>query len=122
MRQSSWPGVHSLSVMPGRGDEALLRADVPGIHVLALFPQERRGWAGRNPALNEAGKARATSAKTRFALIPGHDGERIARDIGTKQSLLASPGHDGEAIKPPELAPASPDRSMSGRVRFRARP
>ena len=27
--------VASLAVMPGRGDEALLRADVPGIHVLA---------------------------------------------------------------------------------------
>src|SRR3954447_2810875 len=30
-----------LSVMPGRGDEALLRPDVPGIHVLVLSRQGR---------------------------------------------------------------------------------
>src|SRR5437763_10821714 len=36
--------------------------------------------------------AGTSSAKTRFALIPGHD-EKYARDIGAKQSFVASPGH-----------------------------
>jgi hypothetical protein len=26
---------------------------VPGIHVLAAFKQERRGWPGRSPAMTE---------------------------------------------------------------------
>src|SRR4051795_8999459 len=53
-----------LSVMPGRGDEALLRADVPGIHVLALFPQERRGWPGQawtSPAMTRSGMGMPSS-------------------------------------------------------------
>jgi hypothetical protein len=33
----------------------------PRIHVLAAVTQERRGWPG------------PSSAKTRFALLPGHD-------------------------------------------------
>ena len=40
-----------------------------------------------------------SSAKTRFALIPGHDGES-GRDIGAKQSFVVSPGHDAERDKP----------------------
>jgi len=38
-------------VMPGRGDEALLRADVPGIHVLLPRAKSRRGCPGRSPAM-----------------------------------------------------------------------
>src|SRR3954467_3877183 len=34
-REEATRRVASLGVVPGRGDEALLRADVPGIHVLA---------------------------------------------------------------------------------------
>src|SRR5438270_7059150 len=33
--------------MPGRGDEALLRADVPGIHVLLSGGLKGRGWPGQ---------------------------------------------------------------------------
>jgi hypothetical protein len=29
------------------------RRRVPGIHVLAAFKQERRGWPGRSPAMTE---------------------------------------------------------------------
>src|SRR5205085_7337344 len=64
-----------LSSFTGRGDEAMLRADVPvihvltlsvmpglvpGIHVLTLSPQEGRGWPGHRresprPAMTERG-------------------------------------------------------------------
>src|SRR5438874_12805529 len=64
---------HPLVVITGRGDEAMLRADVPvihvltlsvmpglvpGIHVLTLSPQEGRGWPGHRrewprPAMTE---------------------------------------------------------------------
>src|SRR5690348_10078849 len=33
--------------MPGQKREARLRADVPGIHVLRICPQARRGWPGQ---------------------------------------------------------------------------
>jgi hypothetical protein len=36
---------------------------VPGIHVLAVW-QQKKTWMAGTP-----------SAKTRFALLPGHDGE-----------------------------------------------
>src|SRR5205085_9619973 len=47
-------------LMPGRGDEARLGADVQPIHVLILLPQERRGWPGHRretprPAMTERG-------------------------------------------------------------------
>src|SRR5437764_15061885 len=38
-----------------------------------------------------------------------------------QDALRSLTGDDGEAIKPPELAPGFPDRSTSGRARFRAR-
>jgi hypothetical protein len=49
--QWNW-GMLSKLVMPGLA---------PRIHVLAAVTQERRGWPG------------PSSAKTRFALLPGHD-------------------------------------------------
>ena len=53
---------HHVFVMPGRGDEALLRADVPGIHVLLLFV------ASKNVDGRDVLARRRAST-----LIPGHD-------------------------------------------------
>jgi hypothetical protein len=33
---------------------------VPGIHVLAAFKEERRGWPGRSPAMTKNESRRAT--------------------------------------------------------------
>jgi len=61
-----------LSVMPGQGDEASLRADVPGIHVLTRLAQ--RTWM--------AGRGRDR---------PGHDAPTISVCKPRPARVLASP-------------------------------
>ena len=44
--------------MPGRGDEPLLRADVPGIHVLSAT-KAGRGWPGHDGNEGKGKRARS---------------------------------------------------------------
>src|SRR5205823_3719995 len=98
MTERGWPG-HLFVVITGL---------VPVIHVLALLPQQRRGWPGHRREAKLRRLARPTERGWPghllvvitglvpvihvLALLPqkGVDG----RDIGAKQSFVASPGHD----------------------------
>jgi hypothetical protein len=55
-------------VMAGRGDEALLRADVPAIHVLGRGNKARTWMPGTSPGMTISG-----AWKYESALLPGHD-------------------------------------------------
>jgi hypothetical protein len=46
-------------------------ACVPGIHVLPMFPRERRGWPGRSPAMTRQPGKLGASLERSMALAPG---------------------------------------------------
>src|SRR3954447_16442428 len=63
---SSAVGVTAAAVMAGRGDEALLRADVPAIHVLDA---ESKDVDARHKAGHDGAGQRASMTARYFALV-----------------------------------------------------
>jgi hypothetical protein len=49
---------------------------VPGIHVLTVLKQERRGWPGRSPAMTEWEMAGTERGHDEVGQLDGRDGAR----------------------------------------------
>ena len=77
--------------MAGRGDEALLRADVPAIHVLGRGNKARTWMPGTSPGMTISG-----AWKYESALLPGHDGG------GARNTKKRFRPDDGKASSPHE--------------------
>src|SRR5436190_2091207 len=101
--------------MPGRGDEALLRADVPGIHVLHRREVERvvsyidvaKTWmAGTSPAMTENGSepTQANPALKRDLHIAPPRARAISSSNGTRARSKSSSRRTFAAWRPGMLS------------------
>jgi hypothetical protein len=87
----------------GSETEFVMPGLVPGIHVLASFEQERRGWPGRSPTMTkvnhfqvvrnslkmlDAFSFRLSGCDAQFALLtlPRADGDNCGIDLATKDT------------------------------------
>src|SRR5260370_35505248 len=91
----------------GFGTKPVRPGLVPGIHVLAILPQERRGWPGRRPAMTESGVmltatkkngAAGTSRPHRFSPGEGSGGQNLP-------VTPPSTGDLAQALRPSPVAP-----------------